>query len=132
MSNWVLKKKARTSGHIFVLKTLIDKYINRKGGKLFACFINLRKAFDTVIHAGIRYKLIKYGISGKLYSIIKDMYRKSELQGRIQGGAHPARPPLKLEKNMIFWHKIVIFHTKYPKNVRAALRSVQFFLSAPP
>ena len=25
-------KKARTSDHIFVLKTLIDKYINRKGG----------------------------------------------------------------------------------------------------
>jgi hypothetical protein len=37
-------------------------------------------------------------------------------QGRIQGGgAHPARAPLKLEKNIIFWRKIVIFHTKYPK-----------------
>jgi hypothetical protein len=49
-------------------------------------------------------------------------------QGRIQGGgAHPARAPPKIEKkNMIFWRKIVIFHTKYPKNVRASLRSVQF------
>jgi hypothetical protein len=64
-------KKTRTSDHIFVLKTLIDKYINRKGEKLFACFIDLRKAFDTVINAGIRYKLIKYGISGKLYSNYK-------------------------------------------------------------
>ena len=82
-------KKARTSDHIFVLKTLIDKYINRKGGKLFACFIDLRKAFDTVIHAGIRYKLIKYGISGKLYSIIKDMYRKSELCVRINNKITP-------------------------------------------
>ena len=36
-------------------------------------------------------------------------------------------PPPKIEKkNMIFWRKIVIFHTKYPKNVRASLRSVQF------
>jgi hypothetical protein len=25
-------------------------------------------------------------------------------------------PPLKLDKNMIFWRKVVIFHTKYPKN----------------
>jgi hypothetical protein len=39
------------------------------------------------------------------------------------GGAPGARPPLKLEKNMIFWRKIVIFHTKYPKNVRASLRN---------
>ena len=47
-------------------------------------------------------------------------------------GAHPARAPLKIGKNMIFWHKIVIFHTKYPKKYRASLRSAQFFLSAPP
>ena len=50
-------------------------------------------------------------------------------QGRIQGGggAHPARAPSKIGKNMIVWRKIVIFHTKYPKNVRASLRSAQFF-----
>ena len=46
---------------------------------------------------------------------------------RCKPGAH-----LKLEKSMIFWRKIVIFHTKYPKNFRASLRSAQFFLSAPP
>jgi hypothetical protein len=49
-------------------------------------------------------------------------------QGWIQGGgAHPARAPPKIEKNMIFWHKIVIFQTKYPKKFRASLRSAQFF-----
>jgi hypothetical protein len=43
-------------------------------------------------------------------------------QGRIQrGGAPGARPP-KFGKNMIFWRKIVIFHTKYPNNFRASLR----------
>jgi hypothetical protein len=39
------------------------------------------------------------------------------------GGAHPARAPPKIGKNMIFWRKIVIFHTKYPKNFRASLRN---------
>jgi hypothetical protein len=49
-------------------------------------------------------------------------------QGRIRGGAHPARPPPpKIGKNMIFWCKIVIFHTKHPKNFRASLRSAHFF-----
>ena len=47
----------------------------------------------------------------------------SAYQWRIQGEAHTARAPLKLEKNMIFWRKIVIFHTKYLKNVRASLRN---------
>jgi hypothetical protein len=38
------------------------------------------------------------------------------------GGGHPAPPP-KIGKNMILWRKIVISHTKYPKNVRASLRN---------
>jgi hypothetical protein len=38
-------------------------------------------------------------------------------------GAHPARAPPKIGKNMIFWRKIVIFHTKYPKIFRASLRN---------
>jgi hypothetical protein len=33
----------------------------------------------------------------------------------------------KIGKNMLFWRKIVIFHTKYPNNFRAPLRSAQFF-----
>ena len=39
------------------------------------------------------------------------------------GGAHPARASPKIGKNKIFWRKIVIFHTKYPKNFRASLRN---------
>ena len=48
------------------------------------------------------------------------------------GGAPGGRPPPKIGKNMIFWRKIVIFRTKYPKNFHASLRSAQFFLSVPP
>ena len=42
------------------------------------------------------------------------------------GGGAPGAPP-KIWKNMIFWRKIVIFHTKYPKYFPASLRSAQFF-----
>jgi hypothetical protein len=44
-----------------------------------------------------------------------------KVQARIQGGGvHPARPP-KNGKNMIFWRKIVIFHSKYPNKFCASL-----------
>jgi hypothetical protein len=43
------------------------------------------------------------------------------------GRAHPARAPPKIGKNMIFLRKIVIFHTKYPNNFRASIRSAHFF-----
>jgi hypothetical protein len=52
--------------------------------------------------------------------------------GADPGGAPGACLPPKIVKNMIFWRKIVIFHTKYPKNFRASLRSAQFFQVRPP
>jgi hypothetical protein len=82
--------------------------------------------------------------------IMKDMINFNDLQYKLNfyllfsgytlfwnfknAGTDPGSdpPPLKLEKNMIFWRKIVIFHTKYPKYFHASIRSAQFFLSAPP
>ena len=74
------RKKHRTSDHIFVLKTIVDKYVlnSRKGDKLFACFIDLKKAFDTVWHDGLFLKLQKAGICGKIYQVIKSMYDGSQ------------------------------------------------------
>jgi hypothetical protein len=57
---------------------------------------------------------------------------------RYNPGADPGdgrtrrAPLLKLEKNMIFWGKIAIFHKKYPKYFRASLRSAQFEILDPP
>ena len=63
------RKNYRTPDHIFVLKTIVDKYVlnAEKGDKLFACFIDLRKASDTVWHGGLFLKLQKAGIRGKIY-----------------------------------------------------------------
>jgi hypothetical protein len=54
------------------------------------------------------------------------MVRIKQYTGADPGGALPARAPPKIGKNMIFWRKIVIFHTKYPQNFRASLRSEDF------
>ena len=44
-------KKSRTSDHMFILRTLIDKMKMKMIGKskLFCCFVDFRKAFDTVV-----------------------------------------------------------------------------------
>ena len=70
------RKNHRTSDHLYVLKTIIDKYVlgSKNGSKIFACFIDLKKAFDTVWHDGLFLKLQKAGICGKVYNIIKSMY----------------------------------------------------------
>ena len=76
-------KGKRTSDHHFVLKTLIDKYTQQNSKKLYTCFIDLKKAFDTVDHNGLFYKLRKIGVSNIFYNVSKSMYTATELAVKI-------------------------------------------------
>jgi hypothetical protein len=79
----------------------------------------------SIVQSG--YHLIKCNLFSTWYRWKMDpLVLNNNHQGRIQGGW---APPPKIGKNKIFWRKIVIFHTKYSKNVRASLRSAQFFLT---
>ena len=63
----------RTSNNIFVLKTLIDKQF-KKGGKLYCCFVDFSKAFDTIWRKGLLAKVKSYGIDGKILNVIESQY----------------------------------------------------------
>ena len=71
------RKKFRTADHVFVMKTIIDNYLN-KGKRLHMCFIDFKKAFDTVWRDGLFYKLLKKGISHKLVNLLIDTYSKQK------------------------------------------------------
>ena len=43
----------RTADHVCTLKTLIDKHvIQNKNNTIYACFVDFKKAFDSVWHEG--------------------------------------------------------------------------------
>ena len=68
-----------TSDHIFTLRTLIDKYVKQVSrGTLYTCFIDFRKAFDSIWHDGVLYKPLTYNIGGKFYDLIKNLYSKTK------------------------------------------------------
>jgi hypothetical protein len=67
------KKLARTSDHMFVIRTLLDKYV-QQGIPIYACFVDFRKAFDTVWREALLCKLLQANIRGKLFNIIESMY----------------------------------------------------------
>ena len=71
--------KKRTSDHIYTLHTLIKKYTKIHKKKVYACFIDLSKAFDKVWHTGLYYKLKKIGIGTHFFNIIKCMYSENEV-----------------------------------------------------
>ena len=51
---------ARTTDHIFVLRTLAEKYLMHSNPeKLFACFVDFHKAYDSVWRQSLLYKLLR-------------------------------------------------------------------------
>ena len=61
--------KNRTADHVFTLRTLIDKYVHQHNEKISDCFVDFKKAFDSVCHDGLLYKLLEIGIGGCFYMI---------------------------------------------------------------
>ena len=45
------KEGSLTADHLLMIRFLIDKYVIKGRVRLFACFVNLRKVFDTVTQA---------------------------------------------------------------------------------
>ena len=72
-------KKARTSDHIFVIRTLFEKYVKKYRKPLYAAFVDFRKAYDSVWHFGLLYKLLKCNVRGKVFTIIENMYKQSQV-----------------------------------------------------
>ena len=71
------KKNSRTSDHLLTLKMIIKKYVQMGKKKIYACFVDLKKAYDSVPHKGLFLKLRKIGLNGKLLDLIEDIYRKT-------------------------------------------------------
>ena len=43
---------------MFIIKCIIDKYCKTKDGKVYVWLVDFQKAFYTVIHTGIKIKLL--------------------------------------------------------------------------
>jgi hypothetical protein len=77
------RSKSRTTDHMFILKCLVDKYTNNKDNKFYACFVDFKRAFDTVIHPGMVIKMLKSDIGGNIYHLIKHMYTLNKLRVKV-------------------------------------------------
>lgn len=67
------RKGFSTTDHIFSLHVLINLLQNTKK-KLFCGFIDLKRAFDSVWRDGLLYKIYQFNITGKCFTLIKNMY----------------------------------------------------------
>ena len=69
------RKHCCTHDHILTLKTLIDKAF-KSPSRLYTCFVDLSKAFDTINRQALFQTMSKCNIKGPFLNIVKDMYQK--------------------------------------------------------
>ena len=73
-----IRPNMRTADSLFLFETLINKYFNLLKKPIYSCFIDLRKAFDSVWRNGLFSKLQSSGIGSKTMKIIRGMYTNTK------------------------------------------------------
>ena len=67
-------KQRQTTDNVFILHTVFQKFVKMTKQKLYVAFADFKKYFDTINRDMLLYKLIRWGISGNVYFVIKSAY----------------------------------------------------------
>ena len=79
------RKGFRTSDHVFTLKTIIEKYFC-ENKKLYFCFVDFKKAYDSIWRKALFFKLATYNLSSNFTQLLKNMYEKVNMSVRLPDG----------------------------------------------
>ena len=75
-----------TSDHIFLLQTIIEKVVKKNKRKLYAVFIDFKKAYDTVDRGKLFKRLQDIGINGSFLKNVKAMYETISYKIKLKDG----------------------------------------------
>ena len=64
----------RTSDAYIIINTLIQFYCHKNSKRIFSCFMDFQKAFDTIPRDLLFSKLLDHGVTGKFLNILKTLY----------------------------------------------------------
>ena len=78
-------KGAQTLDHIFTINTCVEKYVKKGRKRLYTCFVDFRKAFDTVPRDSSLWKLRNIGVDGSFLECITYMYKNSKTRLKMTG-----------------------------------------------
>ena len=77
-------KRSMTADNMFILNSLIQRQI-LNGETLMVCFVDFSKAFDLISRYSLFYKLIKYGMHGRMIDTMRILYSKTHFRVKCNG-----------------------------------------------
>ena len=73
------RKATQTSDHLMIIKFLIDKIVKGQKKRLFACFVDIKKAFDCTDRMLLFYKLLsEYNVGGCFLKLLQSLYNNHQ------------------------------------------------------
>ena len=76
------RENRRAMDCIFILNTLIEK-TRANHSQLFLCYVDLKKAFDSIQHNLLWKKLHALGVSGQIIRVLQSMYAKATARVKL-------------------------------------------------
>ena len=76
------RKDYRTSDNVYILSQII-KYYKSNNQKVFTCFVDFKKAFDTVSRPALFVKMAKLKIGGNFLKTIQSLYENDNFNIKI-------------------------------------------------
>jgi hypothetical protein len=80
----------RTSDAHIILHNLINEYCHKRNSKIYGCFVDFSKAFDSIPRDRMFKKLLDIGVTGKFYDIIKYIYEGDQVCIKLNDLITPA------------------------------------------
>ena len=74
-----------TIDNAFILNSIIERYLAKKKGKIYVCFVDFKRAFDSVNRQKLWSVLKTNGLKGNLFKVVKSMYESVKACVRING-----------------------------------------------
>jgi hypothetical protein len=78
------RKGRRTTDNIFIIRTIIEKYLAKKRGEVYWMFVDLEKAFNTVVRDALWWKLGRKDVSAKFIKAVRGMYSNAKISVKLE------------------------------------------------
>ena len=79
--------------HIYALNSIVNMSL-AEGKQVYSCFADFSKAFDRVDRNSMWYKLLKFGIKGRMYFAIKSLYANVKCSVKLSENVFTFPSPL--------------------------------------
>ena len=61
---------------IFYTAVTVSKYLSKREGRCYTVFVDFSKAFDSIPHSHMFYRMFSEGIRGRIMNVLQNMYSK--------------------------------------------------------